>query len=340
MSNRSLFQDLNDISTQSAAFKRLASTKRYSGARELLDVIYAEFSKLLSSEKKFIRNFRGQNFNGHLFELYLYASLKELSQISPFEIVRENEFPDFILKYTNGPSIHLEATSLNPTQHQDETSTVQNQQFLDMLINNNAKLLEKAEHIFPPKFINSLSKKFEDQKRINMQNTNSDPFIIAIQDYSQEFSMSYSMKGLIHGLYAYDEYIDGKPFFEKNYTDDISAILCTNQATITKFARMAKILGYNQDSVEIIRFGIDENLSEDGTLQYQGFIKNLKDENYREDWFEGMYMFHNPHAKISTPRDKFPTITHVYYHENENKLKYFTRPRQVLWSATHISERL
>lgn len=337
MSSSSLFKNLIDINKQSRAFKHLSYNENYVSARLLLDNIFNDFKYLLPSEQAFIRNFQGKNFNGHLFEIYLFSVLKHLSPIVKVEVDRINNSPDFLLKYPNNEELFIEATSLNPPDYDDNRSELLESQFYNLLINNPDKLASSIRKDIPKKYLRSFHKKLSNL--YELQHVKNRPLIVAIQDYHSDASILYSMHTLIRCLYQVENVEEFKPFYNDNDAKEISAILFTNQATISKFLRMSKLLGYDKDrNTTIYRFGVKEILNDKGELIYEDFRIDLDDNDYSEDWFEGIWMFHNPHALHPIEFDRLSPVNHFYLDRFSHKVKQKCRPIQVEWSCTHVSD--
>lgn len=163
------------------------------------------------------------------------------------------------------------------------------------------------------------------------------PLVIAIHDYHQTGSMVWSRTALSEYLYAkrirltkdnngnksiikedidFHEY-EGKKipsgFFKLPETENISAVLFTNSATITKFNRMGKIAGLSSQAIKMIRVGklFDPKPEAFEPIPFSIDIDHL---SYRETWSESIVMFHNPNALYPVEPALFPDITHIRLH--------------------------
>jgi hypothetical protein len=82
-------------------------------------------------------------------------------------------------------------------------------------------------------------------------------------------------------------------FFNQVDSENISAVLFNNQATILKFNRMGKIAGLRSQKVKMIRDGFLYN-SAPNAIHPIHFLKNIDDAYYEESRSDGLIMFHNP----------------------------------------------
>lgn len=98
-------------------------------------------------------------------------------------------------------------------------------------------------------------------------------------------------------------------FFNQPNVENISAILFSESATISKFNRMGKISEFGDPSVIMMRLG--ERFSTPDAESPEPF-RTLVDGSYQEAWAEGIWIFHNPNAKNPLQPELFPNVAHVY----------------------------
>ncbi|HAT1820897.1 TPA: hypothetical protein I8Z14_001415 [Legionella pneumophila] len=332
-------EKLIETDKRHSVFNHLISNNKYSYAISLIELIIEKYSNdiLKNQTDKFIKEFQGQGFNGCLFEIYLYQVLLDLQNDVSCNITRVEDRPDFKIIFNKNQNIFIEATSLNPTQRgESKKNNIIN--FGDLLLekSHNA-LLNKIEKYFPKKYLLSINKKLSD-KLDTISYVQGHPLIIGLHDYHEEGSLFYSRHALERVLYGIGLTENIEPIFKRKDAEGISAILFSIEATTMKFVRMAKVLGIDKTNNNIIRFGQAILLEDNKNLKYKSFKINLDNPYYREDWHEGIFLYHNPNATIPLEPKHFPRFTHVYHKRETNKLKHLTRPMQICWSCTYIQE--
>lgn len=84
-------------------------------------------------------------------------------------------------------------------------------------------------------------------------------------------------------------------FFRQKESENVSAVLASNEATLTKFNRMGQIADFGDPRIFIGRFGalIDISTEEGGAFRYA-----VKPGEVTEKWSSGLWVFHN--QKLST----------------------------------------
>ncbi len=316
---------------------------QHSPAKEVVREIAYVFK---DKDGNFIEQFQTAGFNARLFELYIFAYLHE----SQFIIDEKSSYPDFV--FAKGKiNFALECTTVNPGKN-DITSIPDDPEILKKLV----------ATYFPVKFGSSLFTKLNhrykpDKKRYwELPQVNGKPLIFAIEDFHLNGSMCCSHPGLERYLYGYDyEIAYGKngnlrpkpqkidsfiwktkrleeSFFDLADAENISAVLFTNSATISKFNRMGKIAGFGDANIRLIREGARYDHDPNATMPIP-FMFEIN-ENTKESWGEGLVMYHNPRAKIAINRNDFPDIAHMFLDEN-NLLRSFMPKFHPFTSTTH-----
>ena len=168
---------------------------------------------------------------------------------------------------------------------------------------------------------------------------------MAIADFHDDQSMTWSFNAIIDYLYGlkFSFYHDEKgeliinpekikPYIKKTgveiepgyffqpEVENISAVLFSSTATISKFSRIGVQAGFKVGGYKVFRAGAkykhDPNSSVPDMFLYE------VDENCQETWAEGVNLFHNPNANIKIDKRLFPSIAH---HElKENKIHSLT----------------
>jgi len=166
------------------------------------------------------------------------------------------------------------------------------------------------------------------------------PFIIAIADFHEDYSMIWSHNSLIKYLYGYEhgyhhnkegtliiipkkikKHIHGSKeipsaFFEQPDTENISGILFSSSGTISKFSRMAIQAGFGVKNIKTHRWGMAHNHNPNASLPNMFHYEAT--EKSTETWAEGLNLYHNPKAKIPINPDIFPTVAHHFLRNDGN----------------------
>jgi hypothetical protein len=322
-----LFKELVPRDQQHPYFTALNTQKSLLAAKMMIQEIMPHF---IDIDGNFIRQFQTTEFDQRLWELYLFCYFNE----EGLSIDRTNNAPDFLLtNHVN--SVAVEATIVG------RKNTASYYRFADKPFISEIPDIELKNNM-PLRFGSPLYSKLKHTNKENKHYWEYDhvkgkPFVIAIHDFHDDFSMIWSHTSLLTYLYGYEhnyEYVNGqlviKPnkvdtlykadgtpipsgFFFQPLTENISAILNTSIGTISKFNRLGKQAGFGDKSVLMIRYGTchnhDPNASKPNMFRYE------VNEDSQETWGEGVSIYHNPNALIPLEKELFPNAAH---HSFEN----------------------
>lgn len=320
-------------------FRYLVEDSTYEAAKNIIEEIVYTFT---DPDGNFIRDFQTNGFNARLWEIFLYVYLHE----SGFDIDRSFNAPDYVIKRFD-EKICIEAVTVNASRHKQDRPEPNNQHEID----------ERLMDYMPIKFGSSLYSKLK-KKYWKKDHVKGKPFIIAVHDYHQTGSMVWSRTALSEYLYArrirlnkncsskktitqedinFHEY-EGKKipsgFFKLPDAENISSVLFTSSATITKFNRMGKIAGLGSKAVKMLRIGHLFNPDPEA-FEAIPFMSDVDDPSYTETWSESIVMFHNPNALFPVEPSLFPDITHIRIHE-DGHVEEISRPYEVMSSKTIV----
>ncbi|WP_338759246.1 glycosaminoglycan attachment site [Bernardetia sp. ABR2-2B] len=296
-----LFQDLSNEHKQHPNYKLLNSSIALSMAKECIEEISYHYKDI---DGNFIDQFQTMNgFDSRVWELFLFCFFRE--QFFSFE--RNFNAPDYMIKKFN-QEIAIEAVIVSR-----KTS-----------MNNEPKepkeIKKELENATPLLFGSALFDKMK-KEYWKKEHVKGKPFLIAIADFHDTMSMTWSFNALSDYLYGYtyDYSFDAngeliinpieignytKPngqeipsgfFFQPN-SDNVSAIIFSSHGTLSKFNRMGRQAGLGSNIPTLIRIG--EFYDHTPNAVKPNFIKYTVDENSNETWSEGVIVFHNPNAKI------------------------------------------
>jgi len=272
----------------------------------------------------FIEQFQTLNgFDSRIWELYLFASLIE----QKFRVLREYDRPDFIVE-KNGVQIGIEAVIVSRRKENSPSSFIIKEQKTE------AQLNSELENDMPLRFGSTLFSKVS-KKYWELQYLKDKPLLIAIADFHDDLSMTWSFTALLDYLYGkkhvleidksgnqlekiYDieDYVKSNGqkipagfFFQEGIgNENISGVLFTACGTIGKFTRMGIQAKFGIENQSVLRIGTkyDHN---DRAFIPAPFCYTV-DENATETWSEGLNLFHNPNALNKIDKELFPEIAH------------------------------
>lgn len=323
-------------------FRVLISEPRFEAARNLIREIVYSYK---DPDGHYIKEFQTNGFEARLWELYLYVYLYD----EGFELIQGNPSPDFHLSKF-GDEFFIEAVTVNPSQDPKRPDAQPPK--------NNDDAIELANNYLPIKFGSPLFSKLKKQYW-DLEHVKGKPVIFAIHDYHMSGSMTWSRVGLSEYLYGFRTRIgqdengrevpvverieqhewNGKVipsnFFSQPGSENVSAVLFSNAATITKFNRMGKLAGLGSKDVRMLRSGVTFDPAPDA-LRPRQFTVDVDSEDYEETWSESVVMFHNPSATIPVDPEAFPSITHLWVDEETGQCTGIQQPNDVLASVTIV----
>ncbi|WP_424312393.1 hypothetical protein [Haloferula sp.] len=311
-------------------FQILATSVAYSPAQGIVKELSFAFTDLDGNYRK---DFQTTGFDGRLWELYLYAAFYE----QRFHIDDQHSVPDFIIA-KGELKIAVEAVTVNPTS--DSTPPAPKTP---------AEELELCEDYMPIKWGSPLFSKL--QKRYwEKEQVKGIPLVFAIHDFHGPGSMVWSLPALSDCVFGIRCGEDGKDypvdfcnygekknipagFFRQPDAENISAVIASNEATLTKFNRMGKIAGFGNPDVFIARAGAALDLETNECGEYRSITEIGK---VTEIWSAGLWVFHNPNAKIPLAPEAFPNAINVFLDESGQRNYRSAQRFHVLRSVSQV----
>lgn len=295
---------------------------------------------LAPSDPHFVTEFQRNQFDQRLWELYLWAALRELG----FD-VSQPEAPDFLCKKP-GLVFTVEATTVTAStagalaNHPNPKTPDEMRAFLS--------------DYMPMKFGSSLTSKLTKKNKDGQcywerGEAKDRPFVLAIADFhipggkdEGPGSMTYMQSALPHYLYGHrldwervdgtlvtravktEEHVHGTKsvpsgFFDLAGAENISAVLFSNAGTLSKFDRMGVAAGFGAPDHRYLRFGTRLNRDPNSAIG-DPFVEELGVE-HGEGWADELQLFHNPNAKNPLPERSMPGITEHFFKDG-NHLSY------------------
>lgn len=320
-----LFSSIVPLEKQHPIFVRLNRENEYLSAKQLISEIISHFKDI---DGNFVEQFQSTGFESRLWELYLNSYLHE----EELFIDRSHSSPDFIVKKFD-KQVAIEAVivgrkSDNPDKYFK----------LNPYPKIPTDIAEKHENSMPIKFGSPLFSKLQ-KKYWELSHVKNLPLIFAIADFHDDQSMLWSSTALINYLYGvkHDYYHDkdGKliivpekieshkvnhkeipsGFFFQENAENISGIMFSQNATLSKFNRLGKEAGFGNQSTIMIRQGLHHDHNPDSSVPL--CYRYLVDTNTNETWADGLSLYHNPNALHPIPKELFPSAAHHYFKDGQ-----------------------
>ena len=318
-----LFAELNNHKKLHPNFIHLRDHFAYEAAKSTLCEISYHYKDI---DGNFIEQFQSKNgFDARIWELYLFAFFRE--QYFSFE--RAHEAPDFIVEKLTY-KIAVEAVTISrktPIDIEYEPKTPE-------------EITEKLRNDMPLLFGNALFEKSK-KKYWEKEHVKSLPFVIAIADFHDTMSMTWSFSALLEYLYGHTykhtfdkdgniliEAVKANSYIKQNGTEipsgfflqkeneNISAIIFSPCATISKFNRMGKQAGLGNAQSKLIRMGSFHDHTPNADRPKIVVYEVTEDSN--ETWSEGAIIYHNPNAKIPLAPNVFEdTVAQCFFQDNK-----------------------
>lgn len=329
-----LFQELDNEKKQHPYFKLLKSNIGFSPAKEVIKEISYHYKDI---DGNFIDQFQSINgFDSRTWELFLFCFFREQS----FDFKRNYDAPDYMIeKFCH--EIAVEAVIIS-RKTDFETKPVN-------LVEVGKKLENETPLLFGSALYDKMKKKYWEKEHVKEK-----PFVIAIADFHDTMSMTWSYNALMNYLYGYryehsfdekgnliiepikiDSYVKSNGakipsgFFFQPDSENISAIIFTSCGTLSKFNRLGKQAELGSELTTLIRMGAfydhNPNADKPNMITYQ------VNKNCNETWSEGVVIFHNPNAKIPLNPSFFDDkVAQTFF---EDKFIYSKMPRIFPYSS-------
>jgi transposase-like protein len=326
-----LFEEIGHREKQHPNFKHLDNSISLLSAKEVIKEISYHYQDI---DGNFIEQFQSVNgFDSRVWELYLFCFFREQF----FSFKRNHEAPDYLIEKLNY-EIAVEAVIVSRKNEITKDLKPKNEEEIKRLIENDTPLL------FGSALFDKMKKKYWEKDHVKNK-----PFIIAIADFHDDMSMTWSYNALLNYLYGYkyEHSYDAngklvvKPIKIDNYkkkngaeipsgfffqpeSENVSAILFSSCGTLSKFNRMGKQAGFGSTKNMLIRHGTyfnhEPNASKPNLRRYQ------VNESCDETWSEGAVIYHNPNALIPLNPEAFDEKVAQSFFDLEDNLIHSEMP--------------
>lgn len=304
----------------SQKFKLLSECNLYDPAKNIIKNITALMS---DKDGYFIQQFQTDGFNARLWEIYLFIFLKE----NNFTFLDDVNRPDFHVK-KKGIDLYIEA-SLSAEKEDDnfseefirESMTKKDLSEQQQLIDN--YIIRMGSVLF-----SKLNKKYWDLewvkgKPLILAITPSHNFIANFLPDAKIIEYLYGIRKVVQLTENGLEYVEDKiiiehkfsekvipsNFFSQPLSENISAVIFTNNSDINKFNRMGFQHKLTDKNLILLRTGSKYDPKPGATAQ--NFSYRVKDDSCNENWSESVSIFHNPNALIKIDKAIFEDVRQV-----------------------------
>lgn len=327
-SKLALFEDIVDPQKQNSIYKLLKNEREWNSAKNLINAVLPYYTDI---DGNFVQQFQSDGFDQRLWELYLFNYFNE----ELLEIDRSKSSPDFVLLKDN-QMVGVEAVTISKRNEKIEQSNFENKILNEDYLKNEMPLLwssalfNKLEH----KSINKgcLEKKHYWEK----EGLEGKPFVIAVQDFHKEFSMTWSNNSLCELLYGIrytanveEDNLNIQPhkidpykksngteipsgfFFSQPNAKYLSAVIANPLGTLPKFNRIGKERGFDEFDTTMLFQGLCYNHKKNAIKpnSFEYFVT----EGRKEEWGHGVVIYHNPNCLFPLDEDFFPRACHCHF---------------------------
>lgn len=319
-----IFKNITKDVEQNPLFIKLKNSPGYSPARKLLLEIC---SLMKDKDGNFVQQFQTTGFYPRLWEIYLNLFFKEMN----LKDITKHNRPDYHLK-NNDIEFFIEASCSNPSHVEEYTDDY----IEKSMIIKDKSVEQNLINYYTIKIGSVLYSKLK-KEYWNLEWVKSKPFLIALMPshnkmanflpdykvieylYGKWFKTSInpeykltSTSGKMHKHRHKKKEIPSN-FFEQPKTENISAILFSNNCDLQKFNRMGQQGKYFAPNVIMVRAGSCFNHDEGAVPQT--FTFDVGDQTHIENWSEGISIFHNPNAKNPLDKDIFCGVRQIWINE-------------------------
>lgn len=301
------------------SFRILSTIRGHSSARAIIQEMMPH---LEDTDGNFVEQFQSTGFDARLWELYLFAYLREERLV----VTRPKPAPDFRLERFDKVA-YVEAVTTGRAAGLSLDEDLRGALPTDI-----NEVRARLDGEIPIRFGSPLYSKLQ-KAYWNLPDVSRRPLVIAIADFHAKGSMLWTSTGLQEYLYGtrHDFSIDAagrlvisplkievhrhgtkeipSGFFFQPQAENISAVLFSNSGTVSKFTRMGKLAGFGDPAVTIMRTGTRYTHDPNAALPTP-FVHEVKSGKCYESWGEGLSVFHNPNALVPLPEELFPSIAH------------------------------
>lgn len=320
-------------------FKHLVDGRGLVAAKSLIEVLMRWYE---DQDGNYIEQFQSVGFDARLWELYLYVTFIEAG----YKISNPGHAPDFALESLT-TKFTVEAVTINPSNQGGKVVA-------EALPSVPEELGEFADNYLPIRFAGPLTTKLG-KHYWKYPHVAGKPFVLAIQDFHADMSMTYSSDALPKYLYGVSKGSQNEAgaavlrpgtnnqlkwknkeipsgFFTLPDAEHVSAVISNATGTLSKFNRKGIQAGFGVDDVVVRHVQVRVNHgSEAGVDLHSGVVSELD----KETWVDGMSVYHNPNALHPLSMDELHGARHVWV-DDDGVLQQKVPDGYLLQSSTAV----
>ena len=328
-------------------FKLLTESPLFDPAKNIIANICALME---DTDGNFVKDFQSTGFDSRLWEIYLFIFLTE----NQFTIINDENRPDFHVK-KDEYEFFIEA-SLS-AEKEDELYT---EEFIRQSVENNDLEIQKLLTNYYSIRLGSVLFSKLNKKYWELPWVQDKPLLIAItpaHNYMAKFLPDAKIMEYLYGIkvisketeeglvHLRDEVVEEHKFQNKvipsNFfthpdTENISAIIFTNNCDLHKFNRMAYEHSLTDEDLIMVRSGYKYDDSKENA-KAKDFAYQVKKGHSIEDWNESLTIFHNPNAKFPLNKNAFQNVRQIWLNDN-NEFEGIMMKNFVYHSITGTSQ--
>lgn len=280
------------------------------------------------NDGNFIQQFQTTAFNSRLWEIFLFKFFKE----NGFSFDYSHNRPDFYVE-KDGFDFFVEASLSNEVPEEKFTKEF----ILEAEKKNDLEVQKELIEHYIMRMGSVLYSKLQ-KKYWELDWVKGKPIVLAItpaHNYLANFLPDAKIIEYLYGL-SYESKSEEEPhipkkivrtenhkfgekeippnFFSLPDTENISAVIFTNNSDLHKFNRMGYQIGISDEVIIMERAGLA--FDSKPSAKPIEFTQSIIPGDIKEDWNEAVNIFHNPNALIPLRTDLFENIRQTWIDEN------------------------
>jgi hypothetical protein len=328
-------------------FKLLTESSLFDPAKNIIENICVLFD---DKDGNFIKDFQSTGFDGRLWEIYLFIFLFE----NKFKFIDDVDRPDFHVK--KGDCDFFIEASLSAEKIDEEYT----EEFIKKYVKEeDLEIQKKITDYYSIRLGSVLFSKLN-KKYWELDWVQNKPLVFAItpsHNYISKFLPPSKITEYLYGIKVITEETDDEllhikdetveehihkekkipsNFFSHPDTENISAIIFSNNCDLHKFNRMGYEHSLSEKELIMIRSGYKFDDSKPNAKAKE-FAHQIEKGKSTEDWNESLTVYHNPNANIPLDKNIFQNVRQIWLND-EKELDGIMMKHFVYHSITISSE--
>lgn len=322
---KEIFENINKKTKLHPTFELLNNFKALNPAKKMINEIA---NKMIDKDGNFVQQFQTTGFNARLWEMFIYKFLEE----NNFEIIYKYDRPDFqIVK--DKIEFFIEASLSNEKDDDKYSKQYLHQVLKSKNLEIQKELIEYYVMRMGSVLFSKLNKKYWELEWVKDK-----PLVLAItpsHNYLADFLPDAKIIEYLYGLAHKTEIVNDEVniisvdkieshkygvkeipsnFFAQENTENISAVIFTNNGNLHKFNRMGYQLGLSEEQLIMERAGASYDPDPKSVMGTE-FNYSVTPGELRENWSESVSVFHNPNAIYPLNKDLFKNVRQLWLND-------------------------